>query len=216
MRPHRRQPTRLPRPWDSPGKNTRVGCHCLLQCMKVKSESEVAQSCPTPSDPTDCSLPGSSIHGVFQERVLIPSNFEATASLFSNIQGDLWYFLFSSCQEQDTYCFSRSKLKGFSLSFSQFSLVTQSCPTLCNPMDCSTPGFPVQHQLPELVQTHVHWIDDAIQPSHPLSSPSHPVFNLSQHQGFFQWVNSLHQVASIFIFRVPIFHQKCDVRILFQ
>ena len=60
MRPHRRQPTRLPRPWDSPGKNTGVGCHFLLQCMKVKSEREVAQSCPTLSDPMDCSLPGSS------------------------------------------------------------------------------------------------------------------------------------------------------------
>ena len=70
VRPHRWQPTRLPRPWDSPGKNTGVGCHFLLQCMKVKSESEVAQSCPTPRDPTDCSLPGSSVHGIFQARVL--------------------------------------------------------------------------------------------------------------------------------------------------
>ena len=70
VRPHRRQPTRLPRPWDSPGKNTGVGCHFLLQCMQVKSESEVAQSCPTLSDPMDCSLPGSSVHGIFQARVL--------------------------------------------------------------------------------------------------------------------------------------------------
>ena len=70
VRPHRRQPTGLPHPWDSPGKNTGVGCHFLLQCMKVKSESEVAQSCPTLSDPMDCSLPGSSIHGIFQARVL--------------------------------------------------------------------------------------------------------------------------------------------------
>ena len=70
VRPHRRQPTRLPRPWDSPGKNTGVGCHFLLQCMKVKGESEVAQSCPTLSDPMDCSLPGSSVHGSFQARVL--------------------------------------------------------------------------------------------------------------------------------------------------
>ena len=67
---HRRQPTRLPRPWDSPGKNTGMGCHFLLQCMKMKSESEVAQSCPTLSDPMDCSPPGSSIHGIFQARVL--------------------------------------------------------------------------------------------------------------------------------------------------
>ena len=64
VRPQRRQPTRLPRPWHSPGKNTGVGCHFLLQCIKVKSESEVAQSCPTLSDPMDCSLPGSSIHGI--------------------------------------------------------------------------------------------------------------------------------------------------------
>ena len=70
VQPHRQQPTRLPRPWDSPGKNTGVGCHFLLQCIKVKSESEVAQSCPTLSDPMDCSLPGSSIHGIFQARVL--------------------------------------------------------------------------------------------------------------------------------------------------
>ena len=70
VRPHRRQPTRLPRPWDSPGKNTGVGCHFLLQCVKVKSESEVAQSCQTPSNPMDCSPPGSSIHGIFQARVL--------------------------------------------------------------------------------------------------------------------------------------------------
>ena len=70
MRPQRRQPTRLPRPWDSPGKNIRVGCHFLLQCMKVKSESEIVQSCPPLSDPMDCNPLGSSIHGIFQARVL--------------------------------------------------------------------------------------------------------------------------------------------------
>ena len=75
------EPTRLPRPWDSPGKNTGVGCHFLIQCMKVKRESEVAQSCPTASDPMDCSLPGSSIHGIFQARVL-----EWGAIAFSNYQ----------------------------------------------------------------------------------------------------------------------------------
>ena len=68
----------------------------------------------------------------------------------------------------------------------QFSSAAQSCSTLCNPMDCSTPGFPVYHQLPELAQTHVHLIGDAIQSSHPLSSPSPPALNLSQHQGLFQ------------------------------
>ena len=70
VRPHRRQPTRLPRPWDSPGKNTGVGCHLLLQCRKVKSEREVTEPCPTLCDLRDCSLPGSSVHGIFQARVL--------------------------------------------------------------------------------------------------------------------------------------------------
>ena len=77
----------------------------------------------------------------------------------------------------------------------QFSSVAQSCPALCDPMDCSMPGFPVHHQLLELTQTHVLWVSDAIQPSHPLPSPSPLAFNLSQHQGLFKWVSSLHQVA---------------------
>ena len=80
VRPHWRQPTRHPHPWDSPGKNTGVGCHFLLQCRNVKSESEVAQSCPTLRDPMGCSLPGSSVHGIFQARVL-----EWGAIAFSNI-----------------------------------------------------------------------------------------------------------------------------------
>ena len=84
----------------------------------------------------------------------------------------------------------------------QFSSVAQSCPTLCNSMDCSTPGLHVYHQLLELAQTHVHWDSDAIQPSHPLSSPSPPIFNLPQHQGLFQWVSSSHQVAKILEFQL--------------
>ena len=87
MRSHRRKPTRLPSPWDPPGKNTGVGCHFLLQCMKMKSESEVAQLCLTPSDPMDCSLPGSSTRGIFEARVLewgaiafSVSNFRRTSS----------------------------------------------------------------------------------------------------------------------------------------
>ena len=79
----------------------------------------------------------------------------------------------------------------------QFNSVAQSCLTLCDPLDCSTPGLPVRHQLLELVQTHAHWVGDAIQPSHPLSFPSPPAFNLSQHQGLFQGVGSLHQVAKV-------------------
>ena len=82
-----------------------------------------------------------------------------------------------------------------------FSSVAQSCPTLCDHMDCSTPGLPVHHQLPEFTQTHVHWVSNAIQPSHPLPSPSPPAFNLSQHQSLFQWVNSLHEIAKVFFCR---------------
>ena len=78
-----------------------------------------------------------------------------------------------------------------------FSSVTQSCPTLCDPMDCSMPGFPVHHQLPELAQTHVYQVGDAIQPPHPLLPPSLPVFSLSEHQGLFQWVSSSHQMAKV-------------------
>ena len=86
--------------------------------------------------------------------------------------------------------------------WNQFSSVTQSCPTLCYPMDCSTPGFPVHHPLPELTQTHDHHVGDAIQPCHPLSSPSPPTFNLSQHQGIFQRVGSSHQVAKVLEFQL--------------
>ena len=120
VRPHRRQSTTLPRPWDSPGKNTGVGCHFLLQYMKVKSESEVAQSCPTLSDP----------------------------------------------------------------------------------MNHSTPGPPVHHQLPKFTQTHVHRVSDAIQPSHPLSSPFPPSPTPSQHQSLFQGVNSSYEVAKVLEFQL--------------
>ena len=88
----------------------------------------------------------------------------------------------------------------------QFSSVAQSCPTLCHPMNCSMPGLPVHHQLPEFTQTHVHWVGDAIQPSHPLLSPSPPAPNPSQHQGLFQWVNCLHQVAKVLEFQLQ--HQS--------
>ena len=83
----------------------------------------------------------------------------------------------------------------------QFRSVAQSCPTLCDPMNHSTPGLPVYHQLPESTQTHVYWVGDAIQPSHPLSSPSPPALNLSHDQGLFKWVSSLHQVAKVLEFQ---------------
>ena len=84
--------------------------------------------------------------------------------------------------------------------------VSQSCLTLCDPMNHSTPGLPVHHQLPEFTQTHAHWVGDAIQPSHPLSSPSPPAPNPSQHQGLFQWVNSSHEVAKVLEFQLQ--HQS--------
>ena len=88
----------------------------------------------------------------------------------------------------------------------QFSSVAQSCPALCDPMNRSTPGLPVHHQLPEFIQTHVHWVGDAIQPSHPLSSPSPPAPNPSQHQGLFQWVNFSNEVAKVLEFQLQ--HQS--------
>ena len=88
----------------------------------------------------------------------------------------------------------------------QFSSVAQLCPTLCNPMDCSMPGLPVHHPLQEFTQTHVHRVGDAIQPSHPLLAPSPPTFHLSQHQGLFQWVSSLYQVAKVLEFQLQ--HQS--------
>ena len=89
-----------------------------------------------------------------------------------------------------------------------FSSVAQSCPTLCDPMDCSTPGLPDHHKLLEFTQTHIHWVGVAIQPSHPLSSPSPPTFNLSQHQDLFQWVSSSHQVAKYWSFSFSISHSN--------
>ena len=88
----------------------------------------------------------------------------------------------------------------------QFSSVAQSCPALCDPMNRSTPGLPVHHQLPEFIQTHVRWVGDAIQPSHPLSSPSPPAPNPSQHQGLFQWVNFSNEVAKVLEFQLQ--HQS--------
>ena len=109
-----------------------------------------------------------------------------------------WEFLWS--QEKQMY------LDVFCMLAQQFNSVTQSCLTLCDPMNCSIPGFPVHHQLLEFSQTHVHWLGDAIQPSHPPSSPSPPTFNLSQHQGLFKWVTSSHQVATVLEFQLQ--HQS--------
>ena len=143
----------------------------------------VAQSCLTVCNPVDCRSPGSSVHGILQARIL-----EWVAMLFSR----------GSSRPRDQTWVSHMAGRFFTIwaTGDQFSSVTQSCPTLCSPMDCSKPGFPVHQKLPELAQTHVHWVGDAIQPSHPLLFPS-PAFSLSQHQGLFQWVSSSHQVAKV-------------------
>ena len=97
--------------------------------------------------------------------------------------------------------------------FHKISSVAQSCLNLCDPMDCSTPGFPVHHQLPELAQTHVHLVGDAIQPPHPLSSAS-PAFNLAQHQSLFKWVSSFHQVAKVL--ELQLQHQSFQWRMRWE
>ena len=114
------------------------------------------------------------------------------------------YAVFMQRQESFYYCTVICNSKRFSSV--QFSSVAQSCPTLWDPMDCGTPGFPVYHRIVEFTQTHVHWVGDAIQPSHPLLSPSHPAFNLSQYQGLFQWFSSSHQVAKVLEFQLQ--HQS--------
>ena len=146
-----------------------------------------------------CPPPGSSVHGIFQARILewvaIPISRGASqsrdltlVSCFAGIFFTSWATIFVDCASI------------------QFSSVAQLCLTPCDPIDCSTPGLPVHHQLPEFTQTHVHRICDAIQLSHPLSAPSPTAFNLSQHQGLFKWVSSSHQVAKVLEFQLQ--HQS--------
>ena len=217
---HRRQPTKLPGPWDSPGKNTGVGCHFLLQCRKVKSEREVAESYPTLSDPMDWAHQAplsmrfsrqeywSGCHCLkhcFPQKhwqnalLLISSPFQELKFNWDKGLICIPIILISTRIMMKGNC---TCIMNFLISIHQFSSVAQSCPTLCDPMDCSTPALPVHYQLLKFTQTHVHWVGDAIQPSHPLSSPSPPAFNLFQHQGLFKWVSSSHQVAKVLEFQL--------------
>ena len=159
-------PTRLLHPCDFPGKNTGVSCHFFFQGI---SQTQGSNPCL------------SHLGRLF--------TIWSTRETHHKIDDLSWKRLYTQRQENP----SLSHL-GI-LTQNQFSLVAQLCPILCDPMDCSTPGFPVHHQFPELTQTHVHRVGDAIQPSHPLSCPSPPTFNLSQYHGLFQWVSSSHQVA---------------------
>ena len=138
MRPHRRQPTTLPRPWDSPGKNTGVGCHFLLQCMKVKSEREVAQSCPTLCDPMHYSLPGSSVHGIFQASVLEWGAI--TFSRHTHIHTHIYICIYLPILPESSIIHAKS---------------LQSHPMLCNTMDCSPPGSSVHGILQARESTSV-------------------------------------------------------------
>ena len=138
VRPHRRQPTRLCHPWDSPGKNTGVSCH-FLENLIQSAKTRLGADCGS-------------------DHELLIAKFRLKLK----------------------------KVGKITRPFSHFSSVTQSCPTLCDPMNRSMPGLPIHHQLPEFTQTHVHQVSDAIQPSHPLLSPSPPAPNPSQHQGLFQ------------------------------
>ena len=173
VRPHRRQPTRLPRPWDSPGKNAGVGCHFLLQGMKVKSLSRV-QLFETPRTAAYQAPPPvgfsrqeywNGCHALLQR--IFPTQGSNPLSLMSPESPADGFFTTSATSVQ-------------------FSSVAQSCPTLCDPMNRSKPGLPVHQHLPEFTQTHAHRVSDAIQPSHPRSSPSPPSLNPAQHQSLFQ------------------------------
>ena len=172
--------------------------HQDTHIKNVKVKVLVFQSCLTFCNPLDSSPPGASGHGILQARILEWVSISFSRGIFLT-QGLNPGFL--HCR-QVVYYLSHQR----SLSSVQFSSVAQSCPTVCNLMNCSTPGLPVHHQLPEFTQTHAHGVGDAIQPSHPLLSPSPPAPNPSQHQGLFQWVNSSHQVAKVLEFQLQ--HQS--------
>ena len=181
-------------PNGSPVWNSREkGSYFIYLFAKCLFYSSSPQLCLTLCDPMDCNLPGSSVYGILQARILkwvaIPFSgdhlnprIEPRSPTF---QGDS----LPSEPPGKPACPIRSDQ-------------SQSCRTLCDPMNCSTPGLPVHHQLPEFTETHVHRVSDAIQPSHPVSSPSPPAPNLSQHQSLFQWVNSSHEVAKVLEFQL--------------
>ena len=190
--PHGQQHTRLPCSSVSPGVCSN-SCALSQWCHPTISSSVAPfSSCPQ-SFPVSGSFPMSQLFTSGGQRI------GASASVFPmNIQG--WFPLgltgLISLQSKGLWrVFSSTIVQKHQFFNVQFSSIAQSCLTLCNPTDCSMPGLPVHHQLPELAQTHVHRVGDAIQPSHPLSSPSPPALNLSRYQGLSQWVSSSHQVA---------------------
>ena len=155
------------------------------------------------------------VHGILQARILEWAGFPFSRGCsqlrdWTQVSGIAGGFFTSWATKEvcysDNKLFKVDEMDIYIYSSVQFSLVSQSCLTLCDSMDCSTSGLPVHHQLLEFTQTHVHWVGDAIQPSHPLPSPSPPTFNFAQHQGLFQWVSFLHQVARVLAFQLQ--HQS--------
>ena len=158
---------------------------------------------PTLIFPPAASLPLASLRLVGRTCLIGVTRF------LSSLQKLMGLFFFQSCLHSSSVSSLFTifnVISDVSNSFQFSSVQLFSCVWLCNPMDRSTPGLPVHQQLPEFTQTHVHWVGDAIQPSHPLLSPSLPAFNLSQHQGLFRWVSSLHQVAKVLEFQLQ--HQS--------
>ena len=156
----------------------------------------------------DCSMPGLPVHHQLPEFTQTHVPWVGDAIQPSCLQSfpASRSFLRSQFFTSGGQIIGASALVSFWRNSVQFSSVTQTCLTLCDPMNHSTPGLPVHHQLPESLQTHVHWVSDAIQPSHPLPSPSPPALNLSQHQGLFKCVSSSPEVAKVLEFQLQ--HQS--------
>ena len=154
--------------------------------------SSVAQSCPTLCNPMNCSPPGSSVHGISRARTL---EWVAISYPRGSFQPRGWNHVAFLSFIHSWVLYHLATWEALYKHSVQFSLVAQLCLTLCDPMDRSMLGLPIHHQLLEFAQTHVCRVSDAIQPSHPLLSTFPPAFNLSQHQGFFQWVSSSHQAC---------------------
>ena len=206
--PHRRQLTRLCGPWDSPGKSTGVVAISFSNTWKWKVKVKLLSRVWLFATPWTAAHQAPLSMGFSRQEywsgVPLPSpaicNYTGVKCLVAAVQrlggGTEVYCckIVLSYRKWQTY---------FMVDFKRFSSVQSlSCVQLCDPMNRSTPGLPVHHQLPEFTQTHIHRVGDAIQPSHPLSSPSPPAPNPSQHQNLFQWVNSSHKVAKVLEFQL--------------
>ena len=201
--------------WATSEPSTSTSSHGLLLCLwlggprvYLRAHLDKARSSPTFSPwawshPPDPCSPGHSWESPFRlaHSIFHPSKAPGTPHWWRGKGGGLWESPGQGCLIE---CYHRVRVNDDHVIIIsvQFSSVAQSYPTLYDPMDCSTPGLPVHHHLPELAQTHVHYACDTIQPSHPLSSPSPPAFNISQHQDLFQWVRSSHQVTKVLEFQL--------------